>query len=263
VCADHFIFLFYFQFKNSLTEEVIKPTIQGTLNILEVAAKTPSVKRVVITSSAAAVMDIATTNDLSVVYDENSWNPATEEEAETSKAGYLGYLVGKTRAEQAAWDFVQSKKPSFDIVVLNPSYVFGPFVHHVDKISELNMSSKYVFNFITGEKEDDFPMSSYIDVRDAAEAHILVYENPKSGNQRYVLGAGGWTAQEIVEIAHKHFPGQIPAKIIGAPGSKRRPHQLNVSKFINEFQYTFISLEKSIVDSVQQLLELKQQGKWE
>jgi len=197
------------------------------------------------------------------VYNESNWNTTTEEEAETSKAGGLGYMVGKARAEQAAWDFMQSKKPSFDIVVLNPSFVFGPFVHHVDKISELNMTSKYVFNFITGETEDDFLVSSYIDVRDAAEAHILVYENPKSGNQRYVLGAGGWTAQEIVEIAHKHFPGQIPAKIIGMPGSKRKPHKLDPSKFVNEFGFAFISLEKSIVDSVQQLLELRQQGKWE
>lgn len=41
------------------------------------------------------------------------------------------YSASKTLAEEAAWDFVKSAKPSFDLSVVLPVYNFGPFANPV------------------------------------------------------------------------------------------------------------------------------------
>lgn len=59
-------------------KDMLDPAIQGTLSILKSATKTPGVKRIVITSSFAAVMDFANLGP-SKTYNDTDWNSATKE----------------------------------------------------------------------------------------------------------------------------------------------------------------------------------------
>lgn len=61
-----------------------------------------------------------------------------------------GYLASKTEAEKAAWDFVKKENVSFDLAVINPVYVFGPFIHPV-KVSIYNFLFLYdtIYNSIS------------------------------------------------------------------------------------------------------------------
>ncbi|GEQ69533.1 hypothetical protein JCM33374_g3205 [Metschnikowia sp. JCM 33374] len=115
-----------FHFKaTDIEKELLKPAIEGTKNALN-AIKTygPQIKRVVVTSSYAAMMDLSKLNDPSHIDTEESWNPSTWEQA---KEGPIqGYLASKTFAERAAWDFVKEEKPLLTINYVNPVYVFGP-----------------------------------------------------------------------------------------------------------------------------------------
>ena len=55
-----------------MQNDMIKPAIQGVLNVLKACAKAKSVKRVILTSSAAAV-SINTLDGTGLVMDESNW----------------------------------------------------------------------------------------------------------------------------------------------------------------------------------------------
>jgi nucleoside-diphosphate-sugar epimerase len=84
------------------------------------------VKRVVITSSFAAIINASKGFWPDHTYSEDDWNPITLDEGQESPM--LGYRVSKTFAERAAWEFVENEKPNFSIATINPPMVFGPIV---------------------------------------------------------------------------------------------------------------------------------------
>lgn len=57
-----------------LQADLIEPALKGTLNVLRSCAKTPSVKRVVLTSSVAAVHANGKPKTPEVVVDETWWS---------------------------------------------------------------------------------------------------------------------------------------------------------------------------------------------
>jgi nucleoside-diphosphate-sugar epimerase len=88
----------------------------------------PSVRRVVVTSSFAAILDESKLTDPNTVFSEKSWNPVTLEDAHKDQA--TAYRASKKLAEKAAWDFVADKSngAKFDLVTINPPMVYGPVV---------------------------------------------------------------------------------------------------------------------------------------
>jgi len=97
----------------------VDPAVKGTLAVMEACAK-HKVKRVVMTSSVAAILSLAAADKEkrghATPYDETCWsNPERPE-------GLGDYPTSKTLAEKAAWGFVRSQGPSFDLVVIH--------VHH-------------------------------------------------------------------------------------------------------------------------------------
>ena len=88
------------------SKTIIKPAISGTLSILRAARKSPTLKRLVLTSSTAAVLDI--TKDVSPgpdgdSYTADDWNPITYEEGARSEDPLVAYRAGKKFAELEAW----------------------------------------------------------------------------------------------------------------------------------------------------------------
>lgn len=82
-----------------------------------------SVKRIVVTSSCAAVY--ADYPDARV-FSEKDWNEqAVQDVQENGRNAMVGnkYRASKTLAEKAAWAFVKENKIDWDLVVLNPPYV--------------------------------------------------------------------------------------------------------------------------------------------
>lgn len=80
-------------------------------------------KRVVVTSSFAAILDEAKVTDPNTVFSEKSWNPVTLADIHKDKA--TAYRASKKLAEKAAWDFVKdpANKAKFDVVTVNPPMV--------------------------------------------------------------------------------------------------------------------------------------------
>lgn len=105
-------------------KDLIDPAVIGTTGVLKAIARSaPSVRRVVVTSSFAAILDAARLSDPATTFSEASWNPVTIDDIHESPA--VAYRASKTLAEKAAWDFVRDKAngAKFDLVTVNPPMV--------------------------------------------------------------------------------------------------------------------------------------------
>ncbi|CAA2992236.1 cinnamoyl- reductase 1-like [Olea europaea subsp. europaea] len=180
--------------------ELIDPALKGTLNVLESCAKTPSVKRVVLTSSIAAVAYNGKPRTPEVIVDETWWsNP------EFCKEMKQWYVLSKTLAEDAAWKFVKEK--GLDMVTINPAMVIGPLLQPT-----LNTSAAAVLNLIKSPEPYPNATFGWVNVKDVANAHILAFENP-SANGRYCLVERVAHFSEIVQILRELYPSlPLPEK---------------------------------------------------
>ncbi|KAL3621681.1 hypothetical protein CASFOL_034463 [Castilleja foliolosa] len=89
--------------------ELIDPALMGTLNVLRSCVKTPLVKRVVLTSSLAAIIINGKPRTPQVVVDENWWS-----DSKFCRKIQQWYFLSKTLAEDAAWKFVKEKEMDHD-----------------------------------------------------------------------------------------------------------------------------------------------------
>ncbi|OIV99659.1 hypothetical protein TanjilG_17469 [Lupinus angustifolius] len=174
--------------------ELVEPAVKGTLNILKSCAKSPSLKRVVLTSSLAAVLFNKEILTAGAVVDE-TW--FSDPDFFTEHV-WQPYLLSKTLAENAAWKFVREN--NIDMVTIHPGLVIGPLLQ-----PELNATSELVLNLINGTKT--FPNASYpwINVEDVANAHIHAYEIP-SASGRYCLSETVLHYSDIVKILKNQYP---------------------------------------------------------
>jgi nucleoside-diphosphate-sugar epimerase len=149
-------------------KDLFDPAVNGTVGILKAVKKNaPQVKRIVITSSFASVLDPNKGTRPGYTYTEADWNPITREEAKRAD-GTVAYLVSKTLAEKAAFDFVESEKPNFSISTLLPPMVYGPLLHGVESLSKLNTSSGDFYRLFNGSEKEvpETGFYAYVDVRD-------------------------------------------------------------------------------------------------
>ncbi|KAK3392498.1 hypothetical protein B0T20DRAFT_421302 [Sordaria brevicollis] len=258
---------FHFKFKDPKTE-LIDPAVNGTTGILKAIARSaPTVRRVVITSSFAAIMDEDKISDPNHTFSEASWNPVTIDDIHRHPA--TAYRASKTLAEKAAWDFVKdpANNVKFDLATVNPPMVFGPVVHHLASLSSINTSNERIVDLLQGKwKENGVPPTGaatiWIDVRDVARAHIRAgLEVPEAGGQRLFTTAGTFSNAEIAEKVRKNFPeyadklpegdalkdGELP------PADKR--FKIDNRKTNELLKIEYISVEQMVVDTVRSLKE--------
>ncbi|CCF35879.1 ketoreductase [Colletotrichum higginsianum] len=250
---------FHFNF-NDAQKEVIEPALGGTLSLLEAAKKYgKDVKRVVITSSFAAILDNARMDDPNTIYTEESWNPATIDHITRSKD--IAYRVSKKLAEKAAWNFVASEKPHYTLSTIDPPLVFGPLAHSLGSLGEINTSNSAVADLLSGKWREAIPDSLvfvWADVRDVALAHVSAVEKEEAASQRF-LTIGGWFCnRDIVDIVQRNFPeyaDRLPGPDVkgGELPSKDEVHGYDNTKTTRILGLEWRPLETSIVDLVKSL----------
>ncbi|KAL1324554.1 hypothetical protein HN51_034741 [Arachis hypogaea] len=177
---------------NDPQAELIDPAVKGTLNVLQSCAKSPSVKRVVLTSSISAVLftDRPLTPD--VVVDETWFS-----DADNCTKLERWYSLSKTLAEDAAWKF--ANKNGIDMVSILPSMVAGPLLQ-----PEVNESVEPILSIINGAP---FPnrVFGWVNVKDVAIAHIQAYEIPTASG-RYLIVERVVHYSEHARILHDLYP---------------------------------------------------------
>lgn len=240
-----------------IEKDLLLPAINGTTNAFN-AIKTygPQIRRVVLTSSLAAIFEADHMFDPTRTYDETSWNPITYEESKSDP--FKGYVGSKKLAEKAAWDFVELERPGFTLTVVNPVYVLGPQPFDENIKTTLNTSAEVVNSLMKLNKSDDVPNIAgyYIDVRDVADAHIVGFENPKALNQRLFTAAGEFDSQLILDIIHENFPELADRLPKGNKGSSSlgKAMKINDEKTREVLGFKYTDIRKIVVDSVDQIL---------
>ena len=142
-------------------DEVIRPAREGAVRVLKAAGKA-GVKRVVLTSSVVAITLPWPEAQPGHVFDETDWtNP--------DRPDVTAYVVSKTLAERAAWEFVTKTPGAPELTVVNPAFVLGPAPD-----ADLSTSHEVLRLMGTGAylaaPKISFPVS---DVRDVALTHVL------------------------------------------------------------------------------------------
>ena len=166
-------------------DELIVPAREGTLRVLR-AARGAGVKRVVVTSSFAAIGYGQT--DHQKPYDETDW---TDPNAE----GLAAYPKSKTIAERAAWDFMAKEGGKMELSVVNPVAVFGP-VLAADYSASILLLQRLMDGAIPGCPQLYFGV---VDVRDVADLHLRAMTHPTAKGERFLCVAGDFVS--MLEIA--------------------------------------------------------------
>ncbi|KAG0132046.1 hypothetical protein HOY82DRAFT_558725 [Tuber indicum] len=242
--------------------ELIDPAVNGTLGILGATkAFASTVRRIVITSSSAAIVDPNKPNNgAGYTYTENDWNPITLEEGLLNPSN--GYRASKKLAEKAAWDFVERERPNFDIATINPPLVLGPVKPYVSSLSSLNTSNERVLDFIQGKAKNGAPPSGvyiWVDVRDLALSHILALENLEAGGKRFFITEGYFSNQKIIDVIRENFPQFVtglPEEDQPNGGYPQDLYKADNSRSKQLLGLTYRGLGLSITDLVQSLVEL-------
>ncbi|XP_054798941.1 phenylacetaldehyde reductase-like [Prosopis cineraria] len=219
--------------------ELIDPAVKGTLNVLKSCAKSPSVKRIVLTSSMAAVTYTGKPRNPEDIVDE-TWfsNP------DFCRESKLWYVLSKTLAEDAAWKFVE--KNNMDMVSINPGMVIGPLLQPT-----LNASAAAILNLINGAQTFPNFTLEWINVKDVANAHIQAFEVPLA-NGRYCLVETVAHYADVVKILHELYPKfKLPARCVDAKPLMPK-HKISKEK-AKSLGIEFIPLDVSLKETVESL----------
>lgn len=158
-------------------------------------------------------------------------------------------------------------RPPFDLVTINPSLVFGPAAPHLvsGDLDSLNTSNLRILDMIQGKMKDKLDPTgfySWVDVRDVATAHIRALEVPNASGNRFLLLAGYHTNKRIAEIIASlgpRFREKLPAELEEEEDDLPPPderYQFSNKRSIEVLGIEYTSLEKSVKDTVESLLEL-------
>jgi nucleoside-diphosphate-sugar epimerase len=240
-----------------LKRDMIDPAIMGTTEILRAIKKyAPSVKRVVITSSFAAVLHLQ--GDVQM-YTSDEWNPITMEQALTN--GQLAYVGSKKFAERAAWDFVENERPEFTLSTINPVMVFGPATYRLESLDKVNTSNVVFRDMIEGKMRSGINPGSFqwVDVRDVALAHVRAMEVPEAAGQRFLAAAGPYNIAEIARIIQENFSNmadKLPEQIDIPTDSQN--FLIEKTPMEQVLRIKFRPLKDCVVDTVKSLLDVGQ-----
>jgi nucleoside-diphosphate-sugar epimerase len=161
-------------------KELIDPAVKGTRNVMETATSTPSVKRVVVTSSVAAINTDAIDcgNAPGGILIEEIWNT-------TASLSYQPYAYSKTLAEKEAWKIAEAQD-QFKLVTVNPSLVIGPALANKPTSESFNI----VRQMGDGTMKQGAPKLGIgaVDVRDLAKAHVAAGFTPEAEGRHIVSG---------------------------------------------------------------------------
>ena len=183
-------------------KELIDPAVKGTENVLTSANEVESVKRVVVTSSCAAIYTdaIDTVNAPGGKLTESMWNTSSSLE-------YQPYSYSKTLAERKAWEIEKAQK-RWDLITINMSLVLGPALNVQNATSESVNILKMLGG---GEMKMGAPKLGVglVDVRDVAEAHYLSGYTP-SANGRYITSAHNTNFLEMGTVLLPKYGDNFP-----------------------------------------------------
>ena len=180
-------------------DELIVPAREGALRVLR-AARDAGVKRVVLTSSFAAIG----------YGQEPTGGPFTEENwTDVNGPGVGAYVKSKTLAERAAWDFIAREGGALELSVVNQVGVFGP-VLGPDFSTSIQIVKRLMDGTVPGCPRISFGV---VDVRDVADLHLRAMMHPGAKGERFLCVAGDFMSMQQIALVLKARMGEAAKRV--------------------------------------------------
>ena len=240
--------------------DLIRPAVDGTLRALK-AAKSSGVKRVILTSSMAAIYGRELSTGVSE-YDETMWTDVTH------PVGRGAYTKSKTLAEKAAWDYIKSDAPEIALTTINPVLILGA---PLDK--NFGSSISVVERILKGS-DPMLPDLKFaiVDVQDVAKMHVDAIKIEETKGERILSSSETKSFVEIAKYLKSIYP-QSKVKTTQAPtaiikflsifdGTIKtilpqlgKPMKINNAKAKRLMGMNFIPVEVTLRDSADYLIK--------
>jgi nucleoside-diphosphate-sugar epimerase len=250
--------------------QMLEPALNGTRNVLDTVNRTPSVSRVIMTSTVGAIfgdyIDVRQMKDETLA--EEYFNTSSTLET-------YPYHFAKVEAEKEAWR-ISREQSRWSFVTINPGLVLGPSLTLGSESGSLFLLDGMMRgHFFYGLP--DWSMAT-VDIREVAQAHIAAARDPNAKG-RYILAKPEMTS--LVEMScmlrkvHK-FPllltkYQLPNWLVmtfgpwwGLRRDYMRKHlgirfKIDNARSIAELGVVYRPLEETLVDHYRSWLALKQE----
>jgi dihydroflavonol-4-reductase len=179
-------------------DELIVPAREGTLRVLR-AALAAGVKRIVVTSSSAAIRNSGVAPPQRPLTEEDWTDPANPH--------LTPYARSKTIAEREAWEFVRRAGAVESLTVVNPGAILGPVLS-----ADLSYSLEVIERMLKGMPGVPQLGFSFVDVRDVAEMEVAAMTSAAAGGERFVAAGPFLWMSEVAAILRERL-GSAAAKV--------------------------------------------------
>lgn len=167
-------------------QELIRPAREGALRALRFA-KDAGVKRVVMTSSMAAIA--YGHPEPRPVFTEQHWTNPDHPDT-------YAYIRSKTHAERAAREWMAANGAPMEFVTVNPAAVLGPVLGN-DFSTSLEVIKKLMDGSLPGLPRLGFGV---VDVRDVAAMHVAVMTAPNMNGERFLASGKFMWMRDIADV---------------------------------------------------------------
>ncbi|CAI5468137.1 unnamed protein product [Closterium sp. Yama58-4] len=176
-------------------QTVVDAALEGTRNVFSSIIKHKTAKKVVVTSSVAAIIDYINKDH---VFTEEDWNRDL-----TLKDPYP---MGKTLAEKYAWKTAEDLKGqdwSFELVTICPAMVYGKAIRKAHVRTSLDVIRQLMDGWLFMAPDLYFGI---VHVDDVVLAHALALEKD-TAKGRYILCNGDTLSMlEMAAVIKKNYP---------------------------------------------------------
>jgi nucleoside-diphosphate-sugar epimerase len=173
-------------------DELIVPARDGALRVIK-AALDAGVRRIVMTSSVAAVRHGREWTHGAEPYTEADWTDGSDERR-------TPYVRSKTIAEQAAWEHVRAAGSEERLAVVNPGAIIGPVLSE-----DRSYSIQAIERLLGGMPAVPRLGFTFVDVRDVADLHIRAMTAESAGGERYIATDRFLWMHEVSEILRERL----------------------------------------------------------
>ncbi|XP_062226853.1 anthocyanidin reductase ((2S)-flavan-3-ol-forming)-like isoform X2 [Phragmites australis] len=232
-------------------KELIEPAVRGTLSVMRSCVKARTVKRVILTSSAAAVSSRQLQGDGHVL-DEESWSDV--EHLTANKTGPWGYPVSKVLLEKEACMFAQEH--GISLVTVCPVLTVGAAPArkiHTSVPASLSLLSgdEAAFGVLKGIETSTgcVPMAH---VDDLCRAEMFVAEE-EAASGRYICCSINAAIVELARfLADKYPQYSVKTSLLSGELLEKPRVCLSSAKLVREgFEYKYKTLDDIYDDVVE------------
>jgi nucleoside-diphosphate-sugar epimerase len=193
--------------EDDLDAIIVQPAIQGTIGIFKSARKAGTVQRIVVTSSAAALVPMSSmmgeAPEDAVFGPDDRVDPLPPPYMNVPQAAYN---ASKVLAIKHAEEYIARENPGFDAIHIHPSVVLGRDELALTAKDLDRGSNHYALAPVLGENAPTpFPMAvCHID--GVAEAHVRALDPKVKGNQSFLLSCTGDEGYEVSYVSIDNVP---------------------------------------------------------